>query len=76
MENKLPPTSNGVLRGQVTAKLQSSHLGLRHHVLIRLQVDRERLPHFSDAVIQNLHLHKVLRVALLEDDFLGGNKDI
>lgn len=51
------------------ANLANFHLCLCHHVLIRLQVHSERLPHFSHTIIQDLHLHIVLLVTLFEHNF-------
>lgn len=42
------------------------HLNFSHHVVIRLHVYSEGLSHLSLAVIEDLNLHKVFLLALLE----------
>lgn len=44
----------------------SSHLYFSHHIVIRLHVHSEGLSHLSLTVIQDLNLHKVFLLALLE----------
>ena len=46
------------------------HLYLSHHVVIRLHVHGEGLPHLSLAVVQDLNLNEVLLLGLLELDVL------
>lgn len=46
------------------------HLYFSHHVVIRLHVYGEGLSHLSLAVIQDLNLHKVFLLALLELNIL------
>ena len=46
------------------------HLYLSHHVVVGLHVHGEGLPHLSLAVVQDLNLHKVFLLTLLELDVL------
>lgn len=43
-----------------------SHLYFSHHIVIRLQVHSEGLSHLSLSIIENLNLHKVFLLTLLE----------
>lgn len=46
------------------------HLYFSHHVVIRLHVYSEGLSHLSLTVVQDLNLHKVFRLTLLELNIL------
>lgn len=59
----------GRLKGCVWVRGEITHLSFGHHVLVRLQVESKGLPHLSDAVVQNIHLHHVLLVPFFELKF-------
>lgn len=43
-----------------------SDLSFSHHVFIRLQVESEGFPHFSNSIKEDLHLHHMLLIPLFE----------
>lgn len=59
-----------VFGGRAPSLHVAPHLHFRHHVVIRLHVYGEGLSHLSFAVVQDLNLHQVFPLALLELDVL------
>lgn len=65
----LSRTKTGQPQACVRVRGEITHLSFGHHVLVGLQVESEGLPHLSDAVVQNVHLHHVLLVPCFEINF-------
>lgn len=49
------------------------HLYFGHHVVVRLQVHGEGLSHLSLTVVQDINLHPVFLLALLELDIFDAD---